>query len=105
MTRRSPTKLRGITTVFVQGASMEPALQDGNWLLVHWGARRISPGNIVVIEREAQPGIFYIKRVSEVRNNSEYFVTSDNPLGTDSRQWGWLTADEIIGKSLGRIKK
>jgi phage repressor protein C with HTH and peptisase S24 domain len=98
---------------------MEPTFHDGNWLLVHWGARRIKPGNIVVIEREDQPGIFYIKRVAEVRTSQgsssskiqnksrceEFFVTSDNPTGSDSRQWGWLTAEELIGKSISRIRK
>ncbi len=102
--------------VRVQGNSMEPTYKDGDWLLVTW-FRAKSPGSItkdesapfvvikirsaVVVELEAQPGIFFVKRVAKIENG-KYWLSSDNPAGTDSRKWGWVEADEIIGKVLFR---
>ena len=95
---------------------MEPKYKDGDWLFVTWfkgkGMRSISQSeslpfkkvkvsNIVVAERETQPGIFYIKRVSQ-KDKSQYWLSSENPEGTDSRTWGWLTDAEIRGKVLFR---
>jgi hypothetical protein len=70
-------------------------------------------GDVVVIERETQPGIFYVKRIAEIviQNTGErmgkkcYYVLSDNEDGTDSRKWGYLSEDEIIGNVITRIKK
>ncbi len=98
--------------VRVQGNSMEPKYQDGDWLLVTWfkgkKVRAISQSestpfkkvrvtDVVVAEREEQPGIFYIKRVGKIVDN-RYWLSSDNSEGTDSRTWGWLTSSEIRGK-------
>ena len=99
--------------VIVEGSSMQPTYNPNDWLLVRYGSiasrrRPISVGKIVVIEREVQPGIFYIKRVTEVIKNKEnsftYFVRSDNQSGTDSRQWGYLRGGEVIATVVGRIK-
>ena len=53
-------------TVAVSGASMAPTLNQGDWVVVRWRPRRkkLEVGNIVVIEREDQPGIQYIKRIT-----------------------------------------
>ena len=68
-----------------------------------------SLGDAVVIEREQQPGIFYIKRISEIKldksGQESFFVHSDNESGVDSRTWGYLSQDEIIGRVVTRIKK
>ena len=116
--------------VKVEGPSMEPALQSGDWLLVRWfpqadiaktsqkhNGYRSRIGNIVVIEREVQPGIFYIKRVKMRQDSTvhseggkapqinQYWVEGDNPDGTDSRTWGWLSQGEIRAKVLFRYRK
>jgi signal peptidase I len=100
--------------VIVEGTSMQPTYNPLDWLLVHYGffGRKYFPirlGNVVVIEREKQPGIFYIKRVTEIALNAQgeksYYVQSDNEAGTDSRTWGYLKHDEIIANVVMRIKK
>lgn len=97
--------------VTVEGASMEPTYKDGDWLLVNFTSSKRLPkqGEVVVIEREEQPGIFFIKRISEVRASTGHeatiFVLSDNPAGTDSRTWGWLSATAVIGKVYWRVKR
>ena len=100
--------------VIVEGTSMQPTYNPRDWLLIRYrGFAKnrlfLRLGDVVVIEREQQPGIFYIKRVSEIQETSageeSYFVRSDNDSGTDSRTWGYLSNDEIVGKVITRIKK
>ena len=104
--------------VIVEGTSMQPTYSPLDWLLVHYGffGKKylfLSPGNVVVIERETQPGIFYVKRISEIsidnsgekKGKKSYYVLSDNEAGTDSRKWGALSEAEIIGKVITRIKR
>ena len=102
-------------SMVVEGASMEPTYNAGDWLLGRWarytlsGAHRIKVGSVVVIEREEQPGIFYVKRVTQTRTSGGHmptiYVSSDNPAGTDSRQWGWLPIISVRAKISFRCKR
>ena len=100
--------------VIVEGTSMQPTYNPLDWLLVHYGffGKKylfIRLGDAVVIELEKQPGIFYIKRVTEIaldgQGTKSYFVRSDNEAGTDSRTWGYLGEDEIVANVITRIKR
>jgi len=93
---------------------MQPTYNPMDWLLVHYGffGKKylfLRLGDVVVIERERQPGIFYVKRITEIKLDSagqgSYYVSSDNESGTDSRAWGYLSNDEIIGNVVTRIKR
>ena len=113
------------STVLVEGESMLPTYSPGDWLMAHWGnyalksqgfsplallgnlfGDRVKVGDVVVIERPEYPGIFYIKRITDVRHDShQIFVSSDNPEGTDAREWGWLPVVSIQAKVISRIRK
>ena len=93
---------------------MQPTYNPRDWLLVYYGffgkkQLFLGLGDAVVIEREQQPGIFYIKRIAEIKldksGQESFFVRSDNESGTDSRTWGYLSKNEIIGRVVTRIKK
>ena len=93
---------------------MQPTYNPLDWLLVHYGffGKKylfLRLGDVVVIERERQPGIFYVKRIAEIKldhtGQESYYVRSDNESGTDSRTWGYLSSDEIKGCVVTRIKK
>ena len=102
-------------SMVVEGDSMAPTYNAGDWLAGRWarykltGAHRIKVGNIIVIEREEQPGIFYVKRVTQTRTSGWHmptiYVSSDNPAGTDSRQWGWLPITSVRAKIWFRFKR
>lgn len=109
-------------TVLVEGASMLPTYAPGDWLMARWGKYHLAPkspqriffgrlskvkvADVVVIERPEQPGVFYVKRISEIKIESDQiFILSDNPEGTDSRQWGWLPTSTIRARITGRIKR
>ncbi len=78
----------------VRGASMMPTIEPGRLLVVTRNSK-IKKGNIVIAkvgEREI------VKRVSDVKS-SKVYILGDNPIGsTDSRDFGWLSEDQIIGK-------
>jgi signal peptidase I len=106
-----------IGRVQVEGSSMEPTFYPDDWLVVKWFSPQrdglaqpaVKSGDIVLIERIVQPGIFYIKRIAATQESKvaalELWVEGDNPSGTDSRNWGWLDQEEIIGKVLFRYRK
>lgn len=104
-------------SMIVEGDSMEPTYSAGDWLMGRWakykltGFNRVKVGDVVVIERDEQPGIFFVKRISETRQSSSgsqsdvIFVVSDNEAGTDSRTWGWLPTTAVRAKIQFRMKR
>jgi len=98
-------------TVKVSGSSMAPTYKDGDWLLVSWFAAGLAPsvgdrilGKVVVVEREERPGIFLVKRLQK-SHGGIYWVQGDNDESTDSRSWGWIPGNEIVGVVRLRYKK
>ena len=98
-------------TVKVAGGSMAPTYMDGAWLLVRWFGN--SPeknfgtgliGKILVIEKRERPGIFLVKRLKKVVDQ-KFWVEGDNESSTDSRQWGLIYSDELVGQVIFTIKK
>jgi phage repressor protein C with HTH and peptisase S24 domain len=90
---------------------MAPTYRDGDWLLVSWFPAGLTPiraerilGKVVVVEREERPGIYLVKRLQK-SHGSNYWVQGDNDESTDSRTWGWIPANEIIGVVMLRYKK
>lgn len=130
---------------FVQGASMEPNFEDGEYLLideVSYYFRNVERGEVVVFHYPLDTSKYYIKRVVglpgetiEIKSggaiiyndknpegfaieekylpaglvtdgnikkklgSNEYFVMGDNrPASSDSRRWGSLPKNDIVGR-------
>ncbi len=102
--------MRLFGTVEVDGLSMAPTFIPGDQLYVRWFSRKgakasaLAIGNIVILERDEQPGIFYIKRITQITDEG-IWVKSENPQGTDSSTWGWLPPHSVKAKYLFRTKK
>ena len=102
--------MRLFSTVKVDGPSMAPALIPGDVLYVRWfskkgaKAKALSVGEIVILERDEQPGVFYIKRIEKIEP-AGIWLKSENPKGTDSTTWGWIPPHAIKAKHMFRIKK
>jgi signal peptidase I len=102
-------------SMVIEGDSMEPTYSAGDWLMGRWadykltGWNKVSVGDVVVIERDEQPGIFYVKRISQIKgiesNAPAIYLLSNNVAGTDSRQWGWLNISCVRAKIQFRMKR
>lgn len=130
---------------FVDGASMEPNFEDGEYLLIDeisYYFKPIQRGEVIVFHYPLDTSKYYIKRVIglpnetvEIKNSkvavynnenpegffisenylpregttvgdvkkklgrNEYFVLGDNrSASSDSRQWGTLPKNDIVGR-------
>jgi len=91
-------------SVAVAGDSMAPRYISGDWLMVRWGGR-YKVGEVVVVEREDRPGVFLVKRLVRIEGEN-YWVEGDNKSSsTDSRQWGAIGREEILGRVLFRYRR
>ena len=88
-------KIIPIRRYTVQGKSMLPALKPGQDVLVLTWFFEAKKWDIVVIKHGGRE---MIKRIQKVHDR-KYFVEGDNKKeSTDSRSFGPVTKDEIIGK-------
>jgi signal peptidase I len=83
-------RLRGPWRVAVAEASMLPALQPGDWLLVNPLARRWPRVGALVVFREPLSGTLAIKRVAAGPGDRVEFAGGFLTLDHDE---AWLTAD------------
>lgn len=88
--------------VRVENISMLPTYRPEDWLLVLYGSRRARPGDVVVVRR---PGALLVKRVAGVGPGGEVTVLSDNPVGTDSRSFGAVPAEDVVARVLLRYRR
>jgi phage repressor protein C with HTH and peptisase S24 domain len=80
----------------VVGDSMTPTLRAGQIVIVSGRFAHLRPRDIVVIRHA---GLEKIKRISQIDPLRGVFVVGDNlQASTDSRSFGWLDFDEIVGR-------
>lgn len=106
----------GFGTVKVSGSSMSPTFMPGDWLLIKEIKGRSHPlkvNSVYLINDPERPGIKLLKRVKEIevdevvgeKTQFTYWFEGDHPASTDSRKWGWLNEDQVLGKVLLRYRK
>ena len=78
----------------VVGDSMRPAFRPGQLVVVAPG-RQLHVGDVVMIRHEGLEKIKRIARLQEAR----VYVLGDNPAAsTDSRNFGWVGLESVVGK-------
>lgn len=78
----------------VYGASMLPALKQGNIVLAV-KKRKFKIDDIVILKINNKE---VIKRIKKIKN-SQVFLEGDNKeQSTDSREWGYIKKSKILGK-------
>ncbi len=83
--------------VRVAGDSMLPTLAEGQFVLVD-ASRSPDVGQLTVANHPTRPDLLVVKRVTAIAADGRVELGSDNPAaGTDSRTWGPLSPDSIIG--------
>ena len=89
--------------VAVEGDSMRPTLEPGDWLLADPEAFAEAPprvGELVLVPDPRQPSRLLVKRVAEIHDGGrELFVTGDaHEESTDSRAFGSVDASTLEGR-------
>lgn len=88
---------RRLSRVAVSGHSMEPALRDGDWLIVDHGATgRV--GNIVVAVDPRENHRVIIKRVKSTGTDSRLTLESDHPAHA-GEEIGPVGPSDIVGRA------
>ncbi len=94
---------RRFSRYLVAGPSMEPALHDGDWLIVDLKAytRRLpEPGHVVVACDPREPSREIIKRIARIdaELNLAWLAGDNRAESTDSRHFGPISCDLLIGQ-------
>jgi len=89
---------------------MAPTFNDGDWLLVWYSTRmRIHVGQLIVLRRplnsRAEVTSLFIKRIAGITGSFVTVHGDNKEVSTDSRQWGDVPREEIIGRVIGRYHK
>ncbi|MDA8203675.1 MAG: nickel-type superoxide dismutase maturation protease [Chloroflexi bacterium] len=90
----------------VEGMSMRPTLEPGDWLLVDPGAYASRPprvADLVAVPDPGEPSRWLVKRVVDVDADGRLELRGDNPAeSTDSRTFGTVDAATVIGRPWAR---
>jgi signal peptidase I len=91
----------------VQGSSLSPSYQDGDFVLTLKIPFRFVPikkGDIVVFHHPIYETM--IKRVERVSaDGREIFVVGTHPESTDSRNFGPILQEDLVGKVFMHIRR
>ena len=95
--------------VRVTGASMEPTLRAGDFLLVLWGARA-RVGSLALVrlphDEHGAPRPVAVKRVTgtDPQDPTRWWVERDNPaVGVDSWLVGSIAGEDVLARVLLRV--
>jgi len=89
---------RRTTRVAVSGHSMEPAMRDGDWLIVLTTDDLPRAGQVVVARDPRADGRIIVKRVARASPASGLTLASDHPAHADERI-GPLASEDVIGRA------
>jgi nickel-type superoxide dismutase maturation protease len=86
----------------VDGPSMAPTLSHGDRLLCRYGGR-VRPGAVVVARHPLRQELFVVKRAVERRGGGWWLLSDNSGVESDSRDYGAVPADLVLGRVLLRI--
>jgi nickel-type superoxide dismutase maturation protease len=97
-----------LSRIAVAERSMEPALRDGDWLIVWRGFRptrplRVRPGQVVIAQHPDREGFLLVKRAIRADQGGWWLESDNHGVPTvDSRRFGPVRPDQIEGRVLVR---
>lgn len=89
----------GWQIVRVEGESMSPCLENGDYIVVK--KKPISLGDVVLIEHSSLGLI--VKRIHTKNADGRFLVAGDNPASTSSEKIGLVASRSILGTARLRI--
>jgi nickel-type superoxide dismutase maturation protease len=88
--------------VAIEGRSMEPALEPGDWLFVDpdaYARQAPLPGSLIVAPDPRAPDRLLLKRVASVDPDGHLHLLGDAPdASTDSRTFGSIDPATVVGR-------
>ncbi|MER7769381.1 nickel-type superoxide dismutase maturation protease [Kitasatospora sp. NPDC096140] len=88
--------------VDVAGPSMVPTLREGDRLLVRYGAP-IRPGAVVLFRHPFQQDLLVVKRAAGRRPGGWWLLSDNRPVDSDSRSYGAVPDELVLGRVLLRL--
>ncbi len=79
--------------------SMEPGIAEGSYVVVNCLARRYAPGDVVVLKSPESSSVL-IKRIKMIAGGRLFVVGDNRDISRDSRSFGAVRPDSIIGKMM-----
>lgn len=115
-----PIRLWIAQPFIVSGASMEPTFHNGDYLIIDELSYQFNgpqKNDVIIFHYPLDPSKYFIKRVEGVPGEkintngkeitlkeNEYYVLGDNRgASSDSRIWGPVTKNFIVGRALVRL--
>jgi nickel-type superoxide dismutase maturation protease len=90
--------------VAVAGHSMEPALREGDRLLVLPPRRQPRVGEVVVVRDPRDATHLLLKRVAAVHDDEVTVMGDRRDHSTDSRYFGDVPLSDIVGRAAFRYR-
>ena len=88
----------------VAGDSMAPTLKGGDVVLVD-PKLKLKIGDLVLAKHPYKSSVSILKRVAEIEPDGGIVLIGDNPTeSTDSRTFGAVSIESIIGRVASRLK-
>lgn len=91
----------------VSGESLTPEFQEGDFVLIAkipFLLSRLKPGDVIVF-RQPEFGVMIKKIDFILPGGSEFFVIGSHDRSLDSRRFGPVKRDDLIGKVIWHIRK
>ncbi|MBI2011331.1 S26 family signal peptidase [Candidatus Daviesbacteria bacterium] len=91
-------KISPIVKFQIKEESMYPFLKPGDFVLVNKLAVSFKINDLVILKNPENSKQYLVKKIKEIRNG-KYFVIGENKnKSRDSRYYGWVNRENIIGK-------
>ena len=86
----------------VRGQSMEPALREGDWLLVLPPRRVVRSGEVVLVRDPRERSRLLLKRVRALTPDGVVVHGDHADHSTDSRTFGAVPLADVVGRAAFR---
>jgi nickel-type superoxide dismutase maturation protease len=82
--------------------SMEPSLNQGDYIFVNGVSQNVRVNDVVVI-RHPNKNIYIVKRVKKIQGDRFYLLGDNTKSSEDSRKFGALRRDGLVGKLIFKL--
>ncbi|MEP0071511.1 MAG: S24/S26 family peptidase [Marinomonas sp.] len=85
-----------LNLIKVQGESMSPRLEDGDFVFTSRWYKKLKVGHLVVVDHALYG--FIVKKVLHIAPDGQLWLGGENDKSMQSERIGWVSARRVIGK-------